>query len=151
VAASMGTQVAAPFAGMVFQLSSLPVVYGQGAAGQHLADQLFQALVHGTANLNDPALVATFKDAAERVLAGRLMLSSSDNLENLNWDAADSDVDWQLEGEATAWMGRRGRRNVIDLQTTPPQDVQHRVADEAALDQYFAQTADDSDQTAEDE
>jgi len=123
----------------------MQVISAQGCGGvilgQHLTDQLFQALANGIANPSDPTLVATFKDAWERVPSSRLFDSPFMlyNLESLNWDEVGSDLDGERIDNLTALVDYH-RQGEASSHRTPPTD-QH-AADRAALDQYFAQTSD---------
>jgi len=145
---SAATIAAAPLPGLVFQVASsvaLSAPAGAGmAAGQSLADQVFQALARGTNNLGDPTQGGTAKEALERVLAHQLLRLplAADDLEDLNWN----DIATDLEGlglDQPAWLlGRAGRR-ALPVNSTAPAPALQAAADQAAVDQYYAQAADD--------
>ena len=124
--ASFATFAAAPLTGLAFQISSnlaLSTATGPGmVVGQFLADQVFQALAHGAINQSDPTLGSTPKESLALL---RLPLAA-DDLEDLNWSEVAS--------------------NRIAPAATP-----HAPGDQAAVDQYFAQAADDMPMILDDE
>jgi hypothetical protein len=118
----------------------MPAAGAQGSAAalgwQHLTDQLFQVLTR-----NGSALVGSRQDTLECGLTGQLLPPSRP--EGLDWDAAGSALEW---------------RGQADLSLTPParqdragQAAAPTVTDRAALDQAFAQAADDTDWTDDEE
>jgi len=135
----------------VFQFGNAPAVNAQGVgtgAAQHLADQWFQALARGTTNPSDTALVfGTVKDAWERTLASQVLLAPPppDNLDGLSWEEAGADRNGSGVSGSPALGDSRARRDVANSVTRPA------ALAPAALDQYFAQGADATDQTTEDE
>jgi Putative Ig domain/Cohesin domain len=136
-----GSVTAAPLT-VVFPVvgMSLASPPGSGTAGwQHLAEPLFQALNHTN---TDPALVASLQ-ALGRALTGSLFLapSPSDNLDGLNTDLASPDLDGQGIGPWTQ-NGAASPRESTPSQTPPTPGP---ASDAAALDQVFAQAADDAD------
>ena len=113
--------------------------------GGHLADPLFQALVPTTANAIDSILVDSVRDTWERILASQLLWTqpAADSFDGLNWDDARSELDWQGMGH------RPGGRDATRV-TSPATDAPVN-APRAALDQYFAQVADDMDPKMDEE
>src|SRR5208282_5974099 len=112
-------------------------------AWQQVADQLFQALVRSPANTIDQTLVGSMRDTWERVLASQLlrMQPAPDSLDGMNWGDAETELDWQGVDNRPA----RSDRNEASRVTLSTSDAQANAA-RAALDQYFAQTTDDTDQ-----
>jgi len=149
VSTSTGPLAAAPLSGLMFQLANTAVVSAQGStelpAWQHVADQLFQALVRAPANSVDPSLAGSMRDTWERVLASQFLRSepASDSLDGMNWDEAGSELDWQ-------GLDNRSVRREITRVAPPATDAPVN-APRAALDQYFAQAADDVQEISDDE
>jgi hypothetical protein len=142
---SVAAPIAPPLTGLVFQLSSTPLMSAQGSGGagwQHLADQLFQALGRTSVNGNDPSLVGAVQ-ILEWALADQLLLSQRDSLNRLNWDDASSDLDWR-GADAQPVRGERA------LRPAPTATMPDAARARAALDQVFAQTDDDTDLSADD-
>jgi len=149
-----GLQTAVPATGVVFLVANTTAAAAQGLASQHVADPFFQAVARGVANPTDPAL-------------GGLILSPAD-VDSLNWDAVDTDLDWQgagdsllrafgKKGDSPLDLGgqspflpnalrRRERHDRNVSSTTTPVASEPYVADPAVLDQYFAQIAEDMDE-----
>ena len=106
VSTSMGPLAAAPLSGLVFQLASTATVSVQASTGlsawQHVADQLFQALVRVPGNATDSTLAGSMQDAWERVLARQLLSVplATDDLEDLNWNEVATDLDGLGLGQA---------------------------------------------------
>jgi hypothetical protein len=109
---------AAPLPGIVSQIVGLGVNGTGLAVGQRLADQFFQTLARGT----------------DGVAAPPLLLSPGDNFDSLNWDNV---VETTLE--LASPIRARHRSAVTETPVAQP------PADQAALDQLFAQTTDDAD------
>jgi hypothetical protein len=152
---SASTLAAVPLTGLAFQVAGISVVSAPAlpsiAAGQHLADQFFQALVRTSNNPNDPTLGTTVMNALERMLPSQLLRLPADNLESLNWEEAGSGLDWQAPTDAAMQVGRHTRRDVARHESSAPATVSQANGERAALDQYFAQTADDTDPMMDDE
>jgi hypothetical protein len=71
-------------------------------------------------------------------------LFTSDHLEGARWDDVNSELDGQGGSDSTLLGRRRGPRNgTIHQDRSPP--LQRAVVDRAALDQVFAQSADEMD------
>jgi hypothetical protein len=113
---------AAPLPAVVYQVANVvgATVPSVSGSSQRLADQFFQALARGV----DGAAVTP------------LVLSPGDNLDSLNWDDMAA-VETTLEPASPI---RARRRSVI---TETP--VAQPQANQAALDQVFVQTANDTD------
>jgi hypothetical protein len=149
--ATLAAATGSPLVGLVFQFANTPVVNAQGSvAGQHLADQIFQALGRVT-SASDATLTSAVR-AFDHALAGQLMLSTGDDLDSMNWDDIGGGLDLQTAGDSTAQAGRRIHHDAKVNQTTPPVTDQQAVVDQATLDQLFAQSSeDDSDLVVADE
>jgi hypothetical protein len=129
---------------------SLPGPWGAGS--QRFADAWFQALAKSAVSAMEPALlVGLGKDAFEPVPANQPRWSPArvEDFDGLPWDEVSRELEWQAD--ATALVGSQVRRDRAVQQPTPPGAVEHPAPNRAALDRYFAQTADDADQTSEDE
>jgi hypothetical protein len=112
----------------------------EGATGQHLTDQLFQSLVRGNGPSNPPLM---------RSLLAQPQLDAFDAL---NGDETVAGLDWDGISESLALQGMRRRRGArINRPVLPAAISPATIADGAALDLYFAQSADISDQTVNDE
>jgi len=146
------TFVTAPLTGLAFQITSnlaLSVSSGPAmAVGQSFADQVFQALARGTNNASDLALGSTPKDALARQLLSVPL--AKDDLEDLNGSEIGTDLDDLSLGQASGLLGQAGRR-VMTVNQTAPAPSPQGTADQAAVDLYFAQEADDVRQIAADE
>ena len=92
------------------------------------------------------------RDAFDGILTGQLRWSPSgaDNLDNL-WDAVNSDLDGLGAGDSTALVKYRGRCEVTVNRVPAPATAPHPLADQPALDRYFALAADNADQAPENE
>jgi hypothetical protein len=147
---------AAPLAGLVIQLASTAAVNPQGPAGlaawQHVADQLFQALVHAPASVSDPGLVGSSgRESLERAVASQFLLSGPalDNRDAL-WEEVGGALEDQGLAPLPAVRGPGGGRHAASS-LTPPATIAADVAQRAFVDQVFAQAADDGDQPTKDE
>jgi hypothetical protein len=131
----------------VFQFATMPAINAEGLAGvapwQALAHQWFQALVRAPA-ASDPTLAGSGRETVERALASQLLLSqpASDSLDALTWEEAGSELDRQEGAEWSALSGPPGRRDARS-RIIPPTIIAPAEEVRAALDQVFAQTADD--------
>jgi len=171
----------ASLTGLVFQFGNVLAVAAPGGigVGQPLTAPWLQTLVRGTLSPLDPAqLVRTVRDALERVLASQVRMTqvSTDDLDRLNWDEVSSDLDGLATSGPIALLGHcrpgdgtihpttpaaivartlrvrpHAARNETIHPTTPAAMALDTVADRASLDQYFAQSADDTDQLWDDE
>jgi len=145
------TLATSPFIAFVFQLASTQVLnpqgYGEVVIGQHLTDQVFQALVRGIANPSD----LPFKDGFDRVPVNRFaqLPAMLDGPESLNWDEVGTELDREGIDNLTSQVEWHNRHEVTISQRTPPTD-QH-AADRTALDQYFTQITDYPDQLTDEE
>jgi len=167
---SAATFAAAPVTGLPFQVSgNLPLSAPAGAniaAGQSLSDQIFQALARTTNNVGDPTLGSTPKETPERVLARQLLFLplAADDLEDLNWNNVATDLDSVDLDQATGllihhhtssagWDGLPRPSGILDGLGRPSYaaSAPQAAADQAAVDQYFAQAAEDMQQSPEDE
>jgi hypothetical protein len=135
-------------ASLVFQMTNTPVVnlpISLGvAAWQHLTDQLFQVLTRNDAGLTGPA-----RETLERVLASQLLPAPPANdLDFLDWQEAGSVLDSQgLE----AWSAARPPRREQTASSAASVTLTPAAAERVALDQLFAQAADETGLTGEDE
>jgi hypothetical protein len=100
----------------------------------------------------DPALASTVRDGLDRVLAGQCipLPLTADSLDSLNWEEVGGEVDWRAFGEP-AMLELLGHRSTKVLQTSLRAPISQAGADQAVLDQYFAQTAAATDQTTDEE
>jgi hypothetical protein len=152
---SLGTLSGAPLKDLIFQVGGLSALTGGGAAGTtagpHLADSLIPSPVRWT-NTLDTILVITVNDAIERVLADSWPRASS-VADDLNWNETDWNLDWHrlAESRGTRDEGRKARGESIVNQAAAPEPLQRAPVDRAALDRYFAQTTDGTDQTMDNE
>jgi len=161
--------------GLVFQFSSVAAGAAPGGNGmcQPPTDSWLQTLARGTVSPLDPAqLVSTVRDALERVLASQVRLPqvTPDDDDRLNWDAVSGDLDGLAVGDPIALLEHRGPSDGTVHPTTPAAIVARTlrvrphtasngnvspttpaamaldsVVNHAALDHYFAETADDAD------
>jgi hypothetical protein len=107
----------------------------QASTAPHLADPLFQTLVRETA-LPSLSLVGV-RDAFERSLAGQMLLPSrTESLNGVNWEEADSGLEWQGLGGPTAMTAPAAQ---MDHPSTPPASDAEMDVYQAALDLYFAE------------
>jgi hypothetical protein len=138
---NMGT-LTGQITGLAFQLGSAirqPAI----AAGQNLADRLFQTLVPGSSRTGTCPIF--IEDTIERTLANEPEAQASVNaLDSVNWDEIGDDLDWQ--GVGAVLTGRGCRCDGLYDASHDTSRTQHAVPDEAAVDQYFIQTADNTDQ-----
>jgi hypothetical protein len=106
-------------------------------AGQRLADQFFQTLVQGKNSPSDATPTGTVKEALERIMPGQLLRLPGDKVDSLIGEEASSALDWQALAD-TAWLVayRAGRTTAA---------VSEVIADQTALDHYFAEAANDND------
>jgi hypothetical protein len=152
--ASVGLLAGAPMGGVVFQVGGAPS-WGTIVAGPRLADHLFQILARGANYPGDASLVNTLKDAFGRGLAGPWLWSSSatDHFNRLDLDEMGSALNWQglADGLGTRGEWREARQTPTVHQPTSRGALQPTPMERAAVDRYFAQTADDTDQDIEDE
>jgi hypothetical protein len=126
---SSATGLLMPFGGAV-------LVNAQASTGQHLADQLFQALGREAASPSIPLPGALARDAVECSLAGQVLQSptSVDRLNGINWEEAGSDLDWQPASAAVA-----GPESQTARPGTPPATEAEADAYQATVDVYFAE------------
>jgi len=163
---SAATFAAAPVTGLPFQVSgNLPLSAPAGAniaAGQSLSDQIFQALARTTNNVSDPALGSMTREALTRQFL--LLPLAADDLEDLNWNNVATDLDGVDLDQATGllihhhtssagWDGLPRPSGILDGLGRPSYaaSAPQAAADQAAVDQYFAQAAEDMQQSPEDE
>jgi len=150
LASSGGSALAvAPLASLGFQVSNTAAVSAQASAGiftwQHVADQLFQTLMRSPTNPSDLTLLSSVVETWEGPPTVRILRlqTTSDNPDSLNWADAGSEVDWQAMGERP--IGHDAAP-VTSLATDSQVNSQR-----AALDQYFAQAAENESPIMEDE
>jgi uncharacterized repeat protein (TIGR03803 family) len=121
-----------------FQLGSAQNQLSAIAAGQNLADRLFQAFVPGSLRIGTSHIF--IEDTIERTLAYEPQThASADVLDGLSWDEMGKEPDWQ-EGD-TVLVQRGWQRNTY---VTPAvRTVLDTAADRTAFDWCFAHAADD--------
>jgi phytoene/squalene synthetase len=107
--------------------------------------------VAGTSVVSVPALASTVKDTFERILPGQFLRQPADRLDNLNSEEVGSDPAWSAPVDAAARMAHPSRRGVPMHEASAAAMVSQADGERAALDQYFAQTADDTDPLMDDE
>jgi hypothetical protein len=135
-AAVTGTPLAAPLAGLVFQLAGTPIAPGAGAAvGQFFAEQVFQVLGRGT-NSGDSNPTGAFTDIVNRILASQPVTSQA--VADTGWNEGGADLGCQDFG---TWPALEVRTAATKLPSSST-GVKEAETDYAALDQVFAKTAD---------
>jgi hypothetical protein len=141
-ATSLASVNLAPVTGLVFQIGTMASAQAASAALPHWTDPLFQALGRPAAG-NDLSLAGTVQ-ILERALTSQLLLSQpvTDTLDDLNWDAAESILDWQGLGEHLPVPSSRDNQAPARPTLSASMDA---AGDYAALERIFAQATDDTD------
>jgi hypothetical protein len=111
---------------------------------QLLAEQLYEALRSTPASPNDSTRAGTINTTLEQALASPLLRSQ------LTFEEEAFEVDWQRVDDWPALSGSLARRDAA-TGLLRPMTVLQVAAKRAALDQYFARTADDTDQIVDEE
>jgi hypothetical protein len=69
----------------------------------------------------------------------------------LDWDQVSSKLSWQAPKNAAPRVGSDLLHKLTVQQPTGPAPIEYAAADRLAVDRYFAQTADDTDEFPEGE
>jgi hypothetical protein len=112
-----------------------------GVGGQHGNDSLFQLLGRVAGSGYDAALLSTMQMWERAVSLQVLSHASVDDLEGLNEDGVPVDRDGR---GLSAQRLRTDAEVQRDEAARPPSQAAAAARDQAALDQIFAQTADDT-------
>jgi hypothetical protein len=151
-AATTGTTLA-PLAGLVIQVAgSVPVSLASNA-WQRLADQFFQSLGRVMSSANEPALVIAIKDAFDATAAiPALRLSiMADTSDDLGQVGSDLDAQTATASRDTGRVRVGASEDTTADRPASLQALSTAAAERVAVDQFFAQTADEMDQPSDDD